>query len=119
MIEFISDINIEIIIESLKSFFNFVLPIIWSVVGIIGVFFMFKIIDASQKIEKIDSVIIEEQEKLHKIEIEQIENSNSFYLDHRSEDCKKKKIEQKIERLETKRRSLLDQISIYKIFKNN
>lgn len=122
IVEMISYINMEIVFEILKNFFDIVLPIVYLVVGIIGLFFMFKIIYLSLKVEKIDNDIRQAQDDLHKIELDQIKNQNSYYYINSTdglEECIKREAEQKIEKLELERRLLLDQISIYKIFKNN
>lgn len=122
MIEFISNINVEIAVESLKNFFNTVSPIIFLMMGVVGLFFMFKMIYLSLKVKKIDNDIKQAQNDFHEIELDQIKNKNNYYyvdLINGSEECRKREAEQKIEKLETERRLLLDQIFIYKIFKNN
>jgi len=115
-----SNINIEVIIESLKNFVDFIFPIICLIVGIIGLYFMFRIINLSRKAKKIDNVIEKKIKELHIIEIDIISDQRKVVIGiDNSKEVGKRMKEQEIEILRNKKKSLLEQISIYKIFKNN
>ena len=96
---------------------------IFTIIGSFGLgFFYIRVWINSTKIKKLNIEIEKNKEKLNCLEIDSIESDdNNFtnfdFSDNKNEKQQKRKVEQKIEKLERKKQYLLEEISIYKLFK--
>ena len=92
-----------------------------SIIGVLGLLILYlKIWFISKKIKEINQQIEKYKFELSKKEIKNIKSDHDFdigFSDNKKQKQEKRKIEQHIERLEREKKYLLEEISIYKIFK--
>lgn len=92
-----------------------------SIIGAFGLLILyFKIWRIAYKIKKINNDIEDNKNELNKKELKTIKSDYDFGLDlkdNKKEKQEKRNIEHNIEKLERQKKYLLEEISIYKIFK--
>jgi len=90
-------------------------------VSILGgsIFFYIKIYFNARKIREINEKIEEKQKELDRVEIDDVRGTDQmcYKIDLGNEARDKKRLEQKIDRLKREKNNLLEEISIFKIFK--
>lgn len=108
---------------------NFKLWIIWKQFKIYRFFYLqglvflglsilyIKILNSSKNIRLLNKRIEKEMKNLNSVEIKNIKGGLEFNLDDSEERKEKRKIQHKIEKLRREKKYILEQISIYKIFK--